>query len=56
MLVLSLSHNAKPHPMQENGMPFWAVVSAAVDGDTMKFALMLERSQTIKRAAGNRQH
>ena len=23
MLVLTLSHNAKPHPMQENGMPIW---------------------------------
>ncbi len=55
MLVLTLSHNAKPHPMQENGMPIWAVVSAVVDGDTMKVALMLERSRTIKRGVGNRQ-
>jgi hypothetical protein len=55
MLVLTLSHHAKPHPMQENGMPIWAVVSAVVDGDTMKVAQMLERSQTIKRGAGNRQ-
>ena len=52
MLVLTLSHNAKPHPMQENGMPIWAVVSAVVDGDTMKVAQMLERSQTIKRGRG----
>ena len=51
MLVLTLSHNARPHPMLENGMPIWAVVSAVVDGDTMKVALMLERSQTIKRGA-----
>lgn len=56
MLVLTLSHNAKPHPMQENSMPIWAVVSAVVDGDTMKVAQMLERSQTIKRGAGNRQN
>ena len=56
MLVLTLSHNAKPHPMQENGMPIWAAVSAVVDGDTMKVAQMLERSQTIKRAAGKRQN
>src|SRR5688572_28677290 len=56
MLVLTLSHNAKPHPMQENGMPIWAVVSAVVDGDTMKVAQMLERSQTIKRGAGNRRN
>jgi len=56
MLVLTLSHHAKPHPMQENGMPIWAVVSAVVDGDTMKVAQMLERSQSIKRGAGNRQN
>jgi hypothetical protein len=56
MLVLTLSHNAQPHPMQENGMPIWAVVSAVVDGDTMRVAQMLERSQTIKRGAGNRQN
>lgn len=56
MLILTLSHNAKPHPMQENGMPLWVVVSAEVDGDTMKVALMLERSQTIKRGAGTRQN
>ena len=55
MLVLTFSHTAKPHPIQENGMPIWAVVSAVVDGDTMKVALMLERSSTIKRGAGNRQ-
>jgi hypothetical protein len=56
MLVLTLGHNAKPHPMLENGMPIWAVVSAAVEGDAMKVALMLERSQTIKRGAGKRQN
>jgi hypothetical protein len=56
MLVLTLSHNAKPHPMQENGMPIWAVVSAVVDDDTMQVAQMLERSQTIKRGAGKRQN
>src|SRR5687768_15605546 len=49
MLVLTLSHNAKPHPMLENGMPIWAGVSVVVD--TMKVAQMLERSQTIKRGA-----
>ena len=56
MLVLTLGHHAKPHPMQENGKPIWAVVSATVDGDTMKVAQMLERSQTIKRGTGNRQN
>ena len=55
MLVLTVSHGAKPHPMQENGVPIWAVVSAVVEGDMMKVALMLERSQTIKRGAGTRQ-
>jgi hypothetical protein len=56
MLVLTISHHAKPHPMQENGIPIWAVVSAVVNGETMKVAQMLERSQTIKRGAGNRQN
>ena len=56
MLVLSFNHNAKPHPLQENGVPISAVVSAVVDGDTMKVALMLERSPDIKRGAGNRQN
>lgn len=51
MLVLTFSHNAKPHPMQENGMPIWAVL---VDGDPMKVAQMLERSRAIKRGAGDR--
>jgi hypothetical protein len=55
MLVLTVSHQAKPRPMLENGAPIWAVVSAVVDGDTMKVALMLERSSTIKRGAGSRQ-
>ena len=55
MLVLTVSHNAKPHPVQENGIPIWVVVTAVVDGDSMKVAQMLERSQTIKRGAGNRQ-
>jgi hypothetical protein len=55
MLVLTLSHHARPHPLQENGVPIWAVVSAVVDGDAMKVAQMLERSQTIKRGAGKRQ-
>jgi len=54
MLVLTFSHQAKPHPMQENGTPIWAVVSAVVEGDTMTVAEMLERSQTIKRGAGKR--
>ena len=55
MLVLSISHDAKPYPLRENGMPLWAVVSAVVDGDTMKVALTLERSSTIKRGTGQRQ-
>jgi hypothetical protein len=56
MLVLTISHAAKPHPMLENGKPIWAVVSAVVDGDTMKVAQMLERSLTVKRGAGKRQN
>jgi hypothetical protein len=56
MLVLTLSHKAQPKPMLENGMPIWAIISAVVDGDTMKVAQMLERSQTIKRGVGKRQN
>ena len=56
MLIRTLSHHAKPHPMPENGMFIWEVVSAVVDGDTMKVAQMVERSQTITRGTGNRQN
>lgn len=56
MLVLTIGHHAKPHPMLENGKPIWAVVSAIVDGDTMTVAQMLERSQTIKRGTGKRRN
>jgi hypothetical protein len=42
--------------MPENGMFIWEVVSAGVDGDTMKVAQMVERSQTITRGTGNRQN
>jgi hypothetical protein len=55
MLVLTLSHEAKPRPLLENGKPIWAVISLELDGDTMKVAHMLERSQTIKRGTGKRQ-
>ena len=55
MLVLTFSHKAKPGPMLENGAPIWAVVSLSLDGDTMKVALMLERSTTIKRGIGKKQ-
>ena len=41
--------------MRENGAPIWAVISLIRDGDTMKTAQMLERSQTIKRGAGKKQ-
>jgi len=54
MLVLAISHEAQP-AMLENGAPIWAVISLTLDGDTMKTAHMLERSQTIKRGTGKRQ-
>ncbi|HUQ47758.1 MAG TPA: hypothetical protein VM053_05865 [Gemmatimonadaceae bacterium] len=54
MLVLTLSHDADP-PMRENGASIWAVVALAPDADEMRIALMLERSQTIKRGTGKRQ-
>lgn len=55
MLVLTFSHEAKPGPMMENGAAIWAVVALVVEGDTVKVAQMLERSQTIKRGTGRRQ-
>ena len=55
MLVLTLSHAAKPGPLLENGTPIWAVISLVLDGDTMAVAHMLERSTTIKRGSGKRQ-
>jgi hypothetical protein len=56
MLVLTLGHQAKPGPLLENGRPIWAVISLVLDGDTMKVAQMMERSQTIKRGEGKRQN
>ena len=55
MLVLTFSHDANPKPLLENGAPIWAVISLTLDGDTMKVAQMLERSQTIKRGTGKKQ-
>jgi hypothetical protein len=55
MLVLTFSHNAKPKPLLENGAPIWAVISLTLDGETIKVAQMLERSQTIKRGTGKKQ-
>jgi hypothetical protein len=40
--------------LRENGAPIWAVVALTLDGQTMTMAQMLERSQTIKRGAGQR--
>ena len=53
MLVLTISHEAQPG-LRENGAPIWAVISLIRDGDTMKTAQMLERSQTIKRGVGEK--
>ena len=54
MLVLTLSHDAQP-AMMENGVPLWAVMVLTLDGDEMRMAQMLERSQTIKRGTGRKQ-
>ena len=54
MLVLTIAREA-PRPILENGAPIWAVMTLTLDGDTMKVAEMLERSQTIKRGTGKRQ-
>jgi hypothetical protein len=42
-------------PVRENGAPIWAVYTLTLDGETMKVALTLEPSQTIKRGTGKRQ-
>jgi len=54
MLVFTISRDG-PDPVLENGLPIWAVYALTLDGDTMKVALMLEQSQTIKRGSGKRQ-
>ena len=54
MLVLTISHAADPG-IRENGAPIWAVISLTRDGDFMKTAQMLERSQTIKRGVAKKQ-
>jgi hypothetical protein len=54
MLVLTIGHAAKPG-IRENGAPIWAVISLTRDGDSMKTAQMLERSQTIKRGVAKKQ-
>jgi hypothetical protein len=54
MLVITISHEAQPG-LRENGAPIWAIISMIRDGDTMKTAQMLERSQTIKRGLGKKQ-
>jgi hypothetical protein len=53
MLVLTISHEAQPG-MRENGAPIWAVLSLTREGDSLKIAQMLERSQTIKRGVGTK--
>jgi hypothetical protein len=54
MLVLTISQRAQPG-MLENGAPIWAIISLTLDGETMKAAEMLEKSQTIKRGTGKKQ-
>ena len=54
MLVLTISNKAQP-AMLENGAPIWVVISLTLDGDVIKMAQMLERSQTIKRGMGKKQ-
>ena len=45
-----------PHPVLKNGVPIWAVYVLTLDGDTMKVALTLEQSRTIKRGTGKEAH
>ena len=53
MLVFTISRDG-PRPVLENGAPIWAVYALTLDGDTMKVALMLEQSRTIKRGTGKK--
>lgn len=53
MLVLTINRNA-PSAMRENGVPIWSVMSVTLDGESMKAALMLEQSRTIKRGIGKK--
>jgi hypothetical protein len=41
--------------MRENGAPIWATFTLTLDGDSLKLAQTLERSETIKRGVGRRQ-
>jgi hypothetical protein len=54
ILVLTVSHEAQPG-LLENGAPIWAVISLVRDGDAIRTAQMLEKSQTIKRGTGKKQ-
>ena len=54
MLVLIIHRDALS-AMRENGVPIWSVMTLTLDGKTMKAALMLEPSQTIKRGTANKQ-
>lgn len=54
MLVLTISRDG-PRPVLENGLPIWAVYALTLEGDTMKVALALEQSRTIKRGTGKKQ-
>jgi len=54
MLIFTVSHQGKP-PMRENGAPIWATFTLTLDGDSLKLAQTLERSETIKRGVGRRQ-
>ena len=54
MMVLTISRDGT-RPIMENGVPIWAVYALTLEGGTMKVALMLERSQTIKRGFGKKQ-
>ena len=48
LLVLSTT-------MRENGAPIWVVISLKVEGETMTFAQMMERSPMTVRGVGKKQ-
>jgi hypothetical protein len=40
--------------VEKKGVPIWAVYTLTLDGDTMKVALTLEPSRTVKRGTGKK--
>ena len=53
MLVLTINRDS-PQAVRENGVAIWVVYTLTLDGGTMKVALTLEPSRTIKKGTGKK--